>query len=75
MNPSELTTLKLLIRGFGVRVPGSAPVNALVTDDKHIPCSPTRRAATPEPNRLAFTQPEGQGDASPGTVPLGRGQP
>ena len=28
MNPSELATLKLLIRGFGVRVPGGAPVLA-----------------------------------------------
>ena len=26
MNPVELASLKLLIRGFGVRVPGDAPV-------------------------------------------------
>ena len=28
-----------------------------------------------EPKRLALAQPEGQGDAPPGAVPLGRGQP
>jgi len=26
MNPGELAPLKLLIRGFGIRVPGGAPV-------------------------------------------------
>jgi len=29
----------------------------------------------PEPKRLALAQPQGQCDAPPGAVPLGRGQP
>ena len=31
MNSRERAPLKLLIRGFGVQVPGGAPVNALAT--------------------------------------------
>src|SRR5215469_15930844 len=49
MNPGELAPLKLLIRGFGVRVPGGAPVKSLLTPaistaGLH---GPRARAATP----------------------------